>query len=201
MITDGLRKRNKSKATKLHSQCGVVWERVDSTLKLLTLVCLLLFVVAFSANTVSGSTRVTQTYTISGRVADGYGNAISGATVTLSGTQSGTTTADNNGNYSFANLQASGNYNLFPSKAGQYFGFGSPANNLSSDLTVNLRLDPYIKFNIRVTDAGGNGMPGVVIVVDDFPLDFIQTGISGTLTLSVTIAATGNFPPPSSWRR
>jgi hypothetical protein len=49
-------------------------------------------------------------FTISGKVADGFGYAIPSATVTLSGAQSGTTTTDNNGNYSFANLAGGTTY-------------------------------------------------------------------------------------------
>jgi hypothetical protein len=191
MITDGLRKRNESKASKLHSQSCAVRKRSEGLLKPLTLVCLFLFVVAFSVNTAAGST---QTFTISGRVTDGYGNIISGATVTLSGTQSAVTTADSNGNYSFPNLQAGGNYDLSPSKAGQYFGFGGSVNNLSSDLIVNLRLDPYVAFNIRVTDASGNGIGAVAIQINDETLSPLTSSF-GIVNILIGIAATNNNPP------
>jgi len=50
---------------------------------------------------VGSSTLSTQTFAISGQVTDGFGNAVSNATVILSGAQSGTTASDSNGNYSF----------------------------------------------------------------------------------------------------
>src|SRR5258707_402626 len=65
------------------------------------------------------STRVAQTFTISGQVTDGFGNIISGATVTLSGAQSGTTTSDGSGNYSFPNLQGGVNYQVGASLPGR----------------------------------------------------------------------------------
>lgn len=53
---------------------------------------------------------------ISGRVADGQNNALSGATITLTGSQAGTTQTDASGNYSFPSVAAGGNYTLTPSK-------------------------------------------------------------------------------------
>src|ERR1700738_901660 len=67
---------------------------------------------------VQGSTPVTQTYTISGQLTDGFGNALSGWTVTLRGTQTATTTTDMLGNYSFSNLQAGGIYSVGPDSGG-----------------------------------------------------------------------------------
>src|SRR6266849_1365339 len=78
----------------------------------------LLLVLLSSQICVQGSTPVAQTYTISGQLTDGFGNAISGWTVTLSGTQGATTSIDNLGNYSFSNLQAGGNYSLGPASGG-----------------------------------------------------------------------------------
>ena len=55
------------------------------------------------------------TYSISGSVLDSSYNAVSGATVTLSGDSSGSTTTDASGNYSFSNLN-NGSYTVTPSK-------------------------------------------------------------------------------------
>ena len=51
---------------------------------------------------------------ISGRVITSSGGALSGASVSLSGTHSATTTTDSFGNYSFSNLKMSGNYTVTP---------------------------------------------------------------------------------------
>src|SRR5688500_10775157 len=106
-----------------------------------------------------------QTYTISGRVTDGYNNGISGATVTLSGTQAGVIVTDPDGNYFFSNLVAGGNYMLSPSKPGQYTAFAANVSNLSGNQTVDLRLHPYMRVNVRVIDGSGNGVAGVTIQI------------------------------------
>lgn len=83
------------------------------------------------AGSVSGKvnpTPTTQTYSITGTItpsADG-----SGATITLSGAATATTTGDSAGNYSFAGL-ANGTYAVTPSSRG--FGF-SPT---SQNATIN----------------------------------------------------------------
>jgi photosystem II stability/assembly factor-like uncharacterized protein len=125
-----------------------------------------------------------QRFSISGRVADGFGNGISGATVTLSGTVSANTTTDGNGNYSFSNLPAGGNYSLAPSKAGQYFGFGGDVNNLSSNMTgVNLRLDLYVRIDAHTTDAGGNDLGGVAIDTGNSFFGGPKTNAFGRVTI------------------
>ena len=154
---------------------------------------LLLLLVAVP-QTSAQATNLTQTYTISGRVADGFSNAIGGATVTLSGTQSGTTITETGGNYSFANLQAGGNYDLAPSKPGNYIAYAGTISNLSSDTIANLRLDLFITFNIRVMDGSGNGMSGVAILINDVAFFPPKTGATGILNLSIGIAATGSNP-------
>ena len=138
-----------------------------------------------------------QTFSISGRVVDGFGNGIGSATVTLSGTQAATTTTDESGNYAFNNLPAGGNYNLSPSKAaGQYTSFAAVVNNLSSNQTVNLRLDSYVTVYVRVTDASGNGIGGVAIAINNQTFGFAQTNAFGVVNLSLSVAATNNSNPP-----
>ena len=159
--------------------------------KLTALVGLLLLLVAATQGSAQATT-LPQAYTISGRVTDGFSNGIGGATVTLSGTQTGTTTGDSSGNYSFANLQAGGNYYLSASKPGGYLGWVVSVNNLNSDLTQNLRLDFFVTFNIRVTDASNNGLSAVVIRVNDEGVGFAQTNSFGNCNLSVSVAVIGD---------
>jgi hypothetical protein len=56
-----------------------------------------------------------------GNTSDGPTIGFGGVTVTLSGSQSATTTTDANGNYAFDNLLAGGSYSISPSKAGFTF--------------------------------------------------------------------------------
>jgi hypothetical protein len=75
---------------------------------------------------------------ISGRVTTSDGQAIKGVTITLSGSQSGTTVTDANGNYSFTSLTPHGSYTVAPSKARYGFDLQSRTfNNLSSNQAVN----------------------------------------------------------------
>lgn len=84
---------------------------------------------ASRAVTVSGAnaggvnfTATATTYSISGTISPAASG--SGATVTLSGADSGTTTADASGNYTFSGL-SDGNYTVTPAKTGVTF---TPAN-------------------------------------------------------------------------
>jgi uncharacterized repeat protein (TIGR01451 family) len=76
-------------------------------------------------------------FTISGHIQNASSLAISGVTVTLSGGQSGSTTTDASGNYSFATLPSTLNYTVTPAKTNYAF---SPVNvtynNLSADQTT-----------------------------------------------------------------
>ena len=74
--------------------------------------------------------------TISGQVTKG-GNGLSGVTMTLSGSQTGTTQTDASGQYSFT-VNAGGNYTITPSSAGYNFRPASRSfTGLSSDQTAN----------------------------------------------------------------
>jgi hypothetical protein len=163
---------------------------------LMMLLGLLLFVAASPEQAVKGAPRPEQTFSISGRVTDGFNNSLGVATVTLSGTQAGTTTTDENGNYSFDGLPAGGNYNLTPSKAGQYTGFATTVNNLSSNQIVNLRLSHYVTINAHVSDASGKGLSGVTFKIDDSTLPFAQTNANGDLNLSLSVSSTGGVNIP-----
>jgi len=100
------------------------------------------------------------TYTISGRVTNSLGFGVSQVTVTLSGTQSGTTTTNGNGDFSFTNLAAGGNYTVTPSKVGYTFtptnrGYTNlSANVTNSNFTINAPTPPpFTAFNKNVNYA------------------------------------------------
>src|SRR5258708_17963886 len=133
-----------------------------------------LLVLATPDFTAASSALSPQTFTISGQVTDGFGNAVSNAVVTLSGTQSGTTTSDSNGNYSFPNLQSGGNYNLGASFSGwrDTISFSVSVNNLSSDVTQNLRILFFSDFQVTVKDASGVGIASVGIRINNGPYVF-----------------------------
>lgn len=128
---------------------------------------------------------------LSGRVLDGFGNPIGGATVTLSGSQSGTTTSDANGNYSFGALASKGNYTLTPSKAGQFTSFPRAINNLSGTTSgFNLQLSPFVIVNVHTADSAGANLSGVAVGFSgssSAPL----TNASGNLNVSLPVPVVG----------
>jgi photosystem II stability/assembly factor-like uncharacterized protein len=92
-------------------------------------------------------------FTINGKVASN-GVGLSGVTVTLSGSQPGIRTTDNNGNYSFE-LAGGGNYTVTPSILGFTFGPASQTfNNLSASQAANFAAT---RQSFVVTNANNHG--------------------------------------------
>jgi hypothetical protein len=155
-----------------------------------------LLTLAIADFTAASSALPPATFTISGQVTDGFGNAVTNATVTLSGAQSGTTTSDSNGNYSFPNLQGGGNYNLGASFSGWHdtIGFSGSVNNLSSDVTQNLRVLFFSDFRVTVKDASGMGIASVGIRINNGFFTGAQTNSFGVANIGVGIPMI-NSPP------
>ena len=86
-----------------------------------------------------------QTYTVSGTISPNAGG--SGATVTLSGASSATTTANSSGGYTFAGL-ANGTYAVTPSRSGYTF---SPT---SQNATISGANVSGINFTASLAQAG-----------------------------------------------
>ena len=80
------------------------------------------------------SGTIAATYAIGGHVRNSSGAAVSGVTVTLSGSSSATQTDDTSGAYNFTNLAGGGNYTITPSKSGVSF---TPASWTYSPLAAN----------------------------------------------------------------
>jgi hypothetical protein len=157
---------------------------------------LLLLVVLTSQICAQGSTPVAQTYTISGQLTDGFGNALSGWIVTLGGAQTATTTTNMQGNYSFSNLQAGGNYNVGPASGGpNTLIFIRDVNNLSSDVTADLVVLFFVTFQIRVRDSSGQGIAAVGIRISGGAVAFAQTNSFGIVNIAVNVPVTNNGPP------
>jgi photosystem II stability/assembly factor-like uncharacterized protein len=92
-------------------------------------------------------------YTIAGQIKEN-GSPLSGVTVTLSGSQSGTRTTDSAGNYSFTLLEA-GNYTVTPTKFGFTFAPASQTfNNLSANQTADFSAT---RQSFVVTNANDHG--------------------------------------------
>lgn len=119
-------------------------------------------------NPTANFTATLSNFTISGQVADGN-NPLSGVTVSLSGSQSATTTTDAGGNYSFT-VPAGGYYQITPSA--QYYTFSPPS------LAVT-NLSGKQVFNFKTSDLFSvlefNGSPQTVDYGDFFELQPGQT--------------------------
>lgn len=87
-----------------------------------------------SGNQTANFTATLNLHQISGRVTDINGISLPNVTMSLSGSQSGTTTTDSQGIYSFINLPAGGNYTVSPSLAGSTF---NPGNRIFNALSAN----------------------------------------------------------------
>ena len=109
----------------------------------------------------------------------------SGATVTLSGTASGTTTADGSGNYAFRGL-SNGSYTVTPSKSGYSFSPGAQSATINGANVTNL--------NFTVSSSP----PPVVVSISPTSATLSTGGqqqftayVSGTSNTAVTWSATG----------
>lgn len=130
-------------------------------------------------------------FSVSGRVVDGFGNGIGGATVTVSGGASGVTTTDSGGNYTLTQLPQNGSFILTPTKAGQYVTFARTISNLNANTTgFDLRLDPFVTANVHVTDSNNNNLSGVAIAINNQSSGTTNAG--GNINLNITVPAIGS---------
>jgi hypothetical protein len=135
------------------------------------------------------------TFTISGQILEGA-NGRGGVTVTLSGTQTATTTTDANGNYSFPSLAAGGNYVVAPSLANYTFTPPSQSfNNLSADQTANFSATFNTYTLSGQISAGGNGLGGVLVTLTrtGSPLNSTTTTDAGGNYSFTNVAAGGDY--------
>ncbi|MDQ1728447.1 MAG: hypothetical protein QOD33_572 [Pyrinomonadaceae bacterium] len=90
-----------------------------------------------SGNQYSVYSGSSASFLLSGRLSEAGGQALSGATINLSGSQSGATTSDVGGNYSFS-VPAGGSFTVTPAKTNYVF---TPASVSCHNLAANLTAD------------------------------------------------------------
>ncbi len=147
-------------------------------------------------NSATATTTVTAapTYTITGRVADNANNNLPGVTLTLTGSQSAAVQSDANGNYSFAGLQAGGNYTVTPSLANYTFAPASRAfNNLSANQTADFTgtLNTF-QISGRVGDGANNPLAGVTVTLSGSQAATATTDAGGNYAFA-NLSAGGNY--------
>ena len=132
---------------------------------------------------VSGhSIQPSPSHSITGKISPVAGG--SGATVTLSGAASATTTADSSGNYPFSGL-ADGKYTVTPSHAGYTFSPASQVVNVNGanvtglNFTATAHVGPT--FNISGTISPAAGGNGATVI------------LSGTASATTTANSAGNY--------
>lgn len=121
---------------------------------------------SLAANVVADFTGTLNHYSISGTVKDLSGVPMSGVTMTLSGSMTGTMVTGADGAYAFTNLAAGGNYTVTPSLP--KFMFSPPAvtfNNLSTNRVFNFtgRVATFTISGGVLNDVNGSTIPGFTI--------------------------------------
>ena len=121
-------------------------------------------------------------YSISGNVTLKAGGAsLSGVTVALSGSATGSTTTGSNGSYSFGNLP-NGSYTLTPSMSG--YGFNPP----SANVTITNQSITGVNFSaVPVYSISGTVKAGTV------PLPGVSIALTGAATASTTTGSDGTY--------
>jgi hypothetical protein len=137
----------------------------------------------------------TQLLSVAGKVTTDGTTAVSGVTMTLSGTQSGTTTTDASGNYSFGSLAAGGNYTVTPSKTNYTF---TPTDRAYTNLAASQSNADFTATPVPVnyTISGQvtrktNGLSGVTMTLSGSSTGTTTTDGNGNYTF--TVAANGNY--------
>lgn len=133
------------------------------------------------------ATSSSPTFAISGRVTDDKTVPLTGATVTLSGSQSVTITTNATGNYSFANLPTSGSYVVTASKTDYAFNSGpatfvTPSGNRTANFTGQATAS-LKKFSIT----------GRVLSITNEPIAGVLLTLAGSVNRTTTTASDGSY--------
>jgi hypothetical protein len=117
----------------------------------------------YSQLVIAKGSEASTTYRISGQVTVS-GSGLSGVTMTLSGAQTGSTTTDGSGNYTFSGLAPGGNYTVTPSRTGYTFCPASLSfDNLDLSRTANFSVCNPGAFTLSLTtDCTANGSRNVL---------------------------------------
>ena len=130
--------------------------------------------------------------TISGQVTLS-GSGLTGVTMTLSGSQSGSTATNGSGSYNFA-VQADGNYTVTPSLSGYTFSPPSQTfNGLGGNQVANFSASPVVT-NYTISGQvtlSGSGLSGVTMTLSGSQSG--STATNGSGSYSFTVQADGNY--------
>jgi hypothetical protein len=127
---------------------------------------------------------------ISGRILKPSGEALAGATVALSGSQTEATTSSTDGAYSFT-VNAGGNYTLTATKT--HYSFTSPVrttSDLSADMTFNFSaaLNQH-RISGRILKPSGEALAGATVVLSGSQTEATTSGNDGAYSFTVNAGA------------
>ncbi|HEX8000312.1 MAG TPA: DNRLRE domain-containing protein [Pyrinomonadaceae bacterium] len=131
-------------------------------------------------------------FNIGGSVRDANGVGLSSVTITLSGSQTGSTQTNASGDFVFVNLPSGGNYTVTPSKTP--FSF-TPTNRTFNNLSANQTADfTVLAYSLggRVIKTTGAGEPGVTLTLSGTQSGSVQTDTNGYYSFPA-VAAGGNY--------
>ncbi|MFN2512968.1 MAG: carboxypeptidase regulatory-like domain-containing protein [Pyrinomonadaceae bacterium] len=154
------------------------------------------------ANEVANITGALVSYSIAGRVFNAAGQGISGATVTLSGSQAATTTTNSSGNYSFL-AAAEGSYTLSVAKVHHTFApSNSSFSNLSGNRTANFTgtLDQHSITGL-ISSSDGTALAGVGLTLSGSDTALATTGADGRFSFTVPAGGTYTVVPTKTNHR
>ena len=129
--------------------------------------------------------------TINGRVKDANGAGVSGVTMSLTGTQTGSVQTDTGGNYTFSNLNAGGTYTITPSRNSDAF---TPTSKTYTNLSSNQTFDFTLVYRItgQVTDSVGTPASGITVSLTGGQTSSTLTDLSGNYSF-VNLPASANY--------
>src|SRR6185503_858897 len=124
-------------------------------------------------------------FSISGKITNQSGAAVSGVTVTLSGAQTAVTQTGADGRYLFQKLPTSGVYKVTAQRSHYIFDtpeltITTPRGNVTADFTA--RVNGY-EISGSVLDAAGKPIPNVLVSLSGSDTQSVFTDESGNYTL------------------
>ena len=136
-----------------------------------------------------------KTYNVSGVVVDGT-NGLANISITLSGTQSNTTTTDSSGHYMFAGLNAGGNYTISPATTPAYQFPSQTIPSLTSNQQRNF-VGVLREYTISgaVTQTNNTNVSGVLLRLTGSRTGLTRTDANGNYSFIVKALDTVTVTP------
>ncbi|HWN08768.1 MAG TPA: carboxypeptidase regulatory-like domain-containing protein [Pyrinomonadaceae bacterium] len=133
----------------------------------------------------------TSTITLSGRVTEN-GAGVSGISILLSGSQTGTASTDTSGNYSFT-VPTGGNYTLTPSQPHYVFSPPVTFNNLTAHQIANfVATRNRATISGRVVNVNNTGVAGIVLSLSGYQTATATTNSNGDYSFA-NLPAGGDY--------